>query len=889
MTSYLEKIDGISTFDRRSFMKAAAAAAGLTIAGNTFVACSPRDQTGSATSSSVSADDEGLWVTAACWHNCGGRCLNKVLVKDGTVIRQKTDDNHEDSPDYPQQRGCLRGRAQRKQVFAEDRIKYPMKRKNWTPENPNGHLRGVDEWERVSWDEALDFIAQGLDSAKKAYGNRSILLLGGWASNIVEISRTLGLYGGYCEYWDTNSFGSWVKTPFWTGFSHGGKWDQTVNDRYDLRNAEKIVMLSMNPAWSAMGSQTWNYWQAKQSGAEFIAIDPFYNDTYSLLEADWLPVRPNTDTALLLGVAFSMLDQDSEKNLIDWDFLNSCTVGFDSEHMPKDAKENLNFKDYVQGVYDGVPKTPEWASEICGVDADRIRELAVIMGKENKVAFICGMASARNHNVDNLPQLIMTVGAMGGHMGKSGHMTGSTMHATSGNGGDALIAAGSDGLPPIPNPIDDSINANQIYDAILNGSYTWTGPGNMVNASQYGPGEQRDIDIHVIYHAAGANLQTGDGMVRGIEAHRKVDMVVTHAQFYTTNARYSDIILPITTMWERGPGFLGGNLVHSSNREMMIAYSNVIDPMYECKDDSWIALELGKKLGLNESDIYPISAAQMYYNALSSMTVLDEDGKNYIPAVSITEDDIKVIGAEDAEPQDGKLPYTDLIERGVYQVERHQGDNYGYIAFEDFRNDPEKNPVDSASGKLEIYCQTLADHVNQIGFSSIKPIPTYIKVENGYQDTFSDWDGKVKGEYPLQVINLHYLRRSHTVFDNVSWLREAWSNPVFLNPDDAAEAGIVDGDTVQLTSAYGKIIRPASLTGCIRPGVIGLPHGAWVDVDEETGIDRAGADNYLSGQLPTGQGVSGFNSVICDLQKYEESELEMDVNLPARVVLKGGE
>ena len=82
------------------------------------------------------------------------------------------------------------------------------------------------------------------------------------------------------------------------------------------------------------------------------------------------------------------------------------------------------------------------------------------------------------------------------------------------------------------------------------------------------------------------------------------------------------------------------------------------------------------------------------------------------------------------------------------------------------------------------------------------------------------------------------------MFDNVSWLREAWSNPVFLNPDDAAEAGIVDGDTVQLTSAYGKIIRPASLTGCVRPGVIGLPHGAWVDVDEETGIDRAGADNY---------------------------------------------
>ena len=60
---------------------------------------------------------DGTWVTAACWHNCGGRCLNKALVKDGVVIRQKTDDTHEDSPDYPQQRACVRGRAQRNHVL----------------------------------------------------------------------------------------------------------------------------------------------------------------------------------------------------------------------------------------------------------------------------------------------------------------------------------------------------------------------------------------------------------------------------------------------------------------------------------------------------------------------------------------------------------------------------------------------------------------------------------------------------------------------------------------------------------------------------------------------------------------------------------------------------
>lgn len=886
--SYLERIQS-SGISRRGFVKAsAAAAAALSVAG--IAGCAPNTVQESEETPSADQRDlvSGEWRAAACWHNCGGRCLNKVLVRDGVVIRQKTDDTHDDSPDYPQQRGCLRGRSQRKQVFAADRLKYPMKRKNWSPDNPQGELRGQDEWERISWDEALNYIAQGLQTAKDQYGNRSILHIGGYDSEITEMSRTLGVFGGYCEYWNTNSFGSWTKTPFLTGFAQQGVWDQTVNDRYDLRNCETIVMLSMNPAWSAMGSQTWNYWQAKLAGAKFICIDPFYNDTYALLEADWVPVRPGTDTAFLLGVAYSMLQHDDEESLIDWDFLNKCTVGFDADHMPDGADSKDNFKDYVLGTYDGQPKDQEWASEICGASVDQIDMVARAMTKQSKVAFLCGMASGRVHNVDNLPQLIMTIGAMGGHMGKSGHMTGSTMHATSGNGGPALIKAGSNGLPAIANPVDDSINANEVWDAVLNGKYTWTGPGSMSGTNQFGKGEQRDIDIHVIYHSGGATLQTSDGMKKGIEAHRKVDMVVCHAQFLTTNARYSDIVLPVCTEWEKFGGFLGGTLVHSSNREMMIAYTQIVDPMYEAQSDQWIAREVGKKLGLNEADIYPFDEKQQYFNALSSMTVVEEDGITYVPAVSITQEDIDAMGVQGS-PQDGKMAYADLKEKGVYQVERHEGDNYGYIAFEDFVNDPEANPLDTDSGKLEIYCQKLADMVNGMGFSEIKPIPTYIPVSNGYESTFSDWDAQTKGDYPLQVINPHYLRRSHTVFDNVPWLREAWANPVFISMDDAKDAGISDGETVLITSEFGQTLRNASITARLRPGVIALPHGAWVDVDESTGIDRAGADNYLTGQVPNGQGVSGFNSMTCRIEKYDGDQLGADVDQPLRIAIQEGE
>lgn len=881
MTGFIEKVQK-STFSRRNFLKGSAA----TVTALGLAGCGENKLTSMGSSAENAKAEEGKWISAACWHNCGGRCVNKALVVDGVVVRQKTDDTHEDSPDYPQQRGCLRGRSQRQQVFGADRLKYPMKRKNWKPGGGDKSLRGRDEWERISWDEALTYIADELNRVKKEHGNRSILHIGGWSSRITDMSRTLGLFGGYSEYWNTNSFGSWAMTPKTVGFLQQGVWDQTINDRFDLRNSETIIMLGMNPAWSAMGSSSWHYLQAKKAGAKFIGIDPFFNPTYSMLGADWVPIRPSTDTALLLAIAYVLLTKDDpiSNPLIDWEFLNKFTLGFDAEHMPEGEDPNGNFKDYVLGTYDGLPKTPEWASEICGVDKIQIEKLALEFRKTKKVAFLCGMASARTKNSDNLPQLIMTIGAMTGHMGKSGHMTGSTLHATSGNGGPALVQAGANGLPGIANPVDDTINAGEVWDAILEGKYTYTGSGDFTSADQYKPGETRDIDIRVIYHSGGATLQTSDGMTKGIEAHRKVDLVVSQSQFLTTNSKYADIVLPVTTEWEKKyGGFLGGSLVHSGNREMIITYSQVTEPLYEAKDDQWIARELAKKLGIDEKEVYPFDEAQQFFNTLSSITVVNEDGKTYGPLVTITQKDIDELGVV-GKPQTGKITYSEFKEKGVYQVKRYQGDNYGYIAFKDYVADPEKNPLSSESGKLEIYSKPLADTINNMGFSKIEPIPTYIKVTDGYEDSFKDWENKVKGDYPYQVVNPHYLRRSHSVFDNVKWLQEAWPNPVYLNTKDAADNGISDGDTVLITSQYGKILRNACLTERLRPGVVALPHGAWADVDEKTGIDFGGADNILSGQVPTGQGVSGFNTVIANIEKYTETKLIEDVKKPARVI-----
>lgn len=859
MANLIEKAKNYA-MSRRSFIGKSAAVMAGTAAMATLPGC------GLTKVSSTTADlapKEGKWVPAACWHNCGGRCPNYAYVLEGVVTRQKTDDTHPDTPDYPQQRGCIRGRAQRKQVFGADRLKYPMKRKNWEPGGGKKELRGQDEWVKISWDEALEIVASEIKRIQGKYGNRAI-----FSSNPGDVGRTLSLAGGYVSAWGTSSWGSWRWGPEKFGMAEGF-FDQSINDRIDLRNSQLIVIVGGNPAWSAAGNPTYNYLQAKKAGAKFVFIDPSYSDSVELLDADWIPIYPATDHAMFLGMAYTLVTEDNPafNPLIDWDFLNKCTVGFDQDHMPEGADPKENFRDYVLGTYDKTPKTPEWASEICGVSAAKIRELALEIAKTERVALLTAWGPARTHNSDSWPQMFMTFGAMTGHMGQSGRMTGVSCHYATGNGGPWLVTAGGAGLPVIANPIKESINDNEMWLAILDGKYT------------AGYKDVRDINIQMIYHGYEAHLQTRSAQTKGIEAHRKVEFVVSTGHFLTTNCKYADILLPITTEWEKVGGFGG-----FSNRETLVFYSQVTEPLFEAKSDMWIAQELGKRLGLVPTEICPVDENQQFYNKIAGAKVIRADGKTMETLVTLTAADIQELGAK-GEPQQGRISFQELKTKGVYQVERKPGDNLGFIAYEAFRKDPVANPLKTASGKLEIHSQALADFIKAYGFTEIQPIPTYNPAVEGREATYQDFKGKVKGDYPLQVINPHYLRRSHTILDNNPWLREAWPNPVFLSSKDAEERGIKTGDTVLIKSKHGRTLRIAEVTETLMPGVVGLPHGAWVQMDEKNQVDTAGSDNILTGPIPTGQGIGAWNTTICQVEKWTGTPLTADVKWPLRIVL----
>ena len=832
----------------------------------------------------------GQWMTLSCWQSCGGRCLNKGYVVDGVIIRQKTDDTHDDSQDYPQQRSCPRGKTLSSTWLGEDRIKYPMKRKHWQPGGVDYHpeLRGQDEWERISWDEAVGYVADEVKRVFEQFGSRSFL---GVSWDGLPYASYLG---GSVGIMATGSRGSARLAPAHLGAEHDGcdvKRGQ-ANDRFDLMyNAENVVLYSFNPAWNAMGSPMWHFMKAKENGATFTVVGPDYNMTASMLEADWIPVRPGTDTAFLLAVAYEMLRLDEEGgNVVDWDFLHKYTVGFDAESMPANAASAENFLGYVKGEYDGVPKTPEWATKICGTPVEAITKFATLLSKENKVMTFNAFGCMRHTATENLEQLMIAVNSMGGHYGKPGQCWGGYYFDGGSDAPCNLILTGSSGVDEakeklgiapkkmLGEPCDDVVSAAQVWDAILNKKYHFT--GDIRNDAPESACEERDLDVRFMDFGTWSAMRSYPDTVKAVRALREggIECVVGRGILPKLDIQFCDIVVPVISDLEKEAILETGE----GGREIVYHYDKVCDPLYEARTNREFESAILTALGEDPAGMYPLSEEQKLYNIMAGTTVICDDGVTYEPLLTITQEDIDAMGVE-GQPQQGRITLQEFKEKGVYQVERKQGDNFGFIAYKDFVDDPVAHPLATDSGKFEIYCQYKADNVNRIGLNDtpIKPYANYFVPRRGYQETFANWEAKEKGAYPLQAYTPHYMRRAHTCYDNMTWTQEAFRNPVFMSVEDAEARGIKAGDTVRCFNDFGSMLRIAQPMQGYMPGVVGIPHGVHSVFDEsdpENIIDRGGSEQMLSDGLQSNYfpQVDGYNSLLIEIEKYDGEPLVED-------------
>ncbi len=573
-------------------------------------------------------------VPTMCAMHCGGACVLKVHVKDGVITRIETDDGEE-----PQLRACLRGRAYRQVVYAPDRILYPLKRVG---------ERGEGKFERVSWDEALDTVAAELKRVRDTYGPTSILLLSMAGDvcclNLRTSPRLLSMAGGFTTWWGTASFHGAVFAAF---FTYGTIFESSSRD--DLLNSRLIILWGWDPANTIAGPSTrWFLTQAKEQGAKIIVVDPWYSDSATALAQEWIPIRPGTDAAMLIAMAYVTI----KENLQDQKFLDTYTIGFDK------------YRDYVTGLEDGVPKTPAWAEAITGVPAATIEKLAREYATNKPAALKTGIGPGRTAFGEQYHRAAITLAAMTGNVGVHGGDAASRAWESL-VGGYSYPVHVARSLSFIPNPVELSkfglwavfgkgrysvyprIHFAKVADAILKGK-----------AGGYPADYKLAFIDNCNYLNALPNIN------KTVNALKSLEFIVTMEQFMNPTARYADIILPTTTFMERDDITLGVGMPYYGFE------NKVIERLGECKPQHEIVKELAARMGFTDYD--------------------KETEDSHLKKVA---------------KQAGIPDYEAFKKKGLYRVELPEP----HVAFKKQIEDPENNPFPTPSGKIEIYSQQIVD------------------------------------------------------------------------------------------------------------------------------------------------------------------------------------
>jgi anaerobic dimethyl sulfoxide reductase subunit A len=756
----------------------------------------PFSNVANATEAMPTPEEKIVW--SACTVNCGSRCPLRMHVVDGEIKYVETDNTGDDVyGDKHQVKACLRGRSMRRRVYNPDRLKYPMLRVG---------ARGEGKFKQISWEEAYDLISGNLKRIIKDYGNEAVYLnygtgtLGGtvarsWPPANSPIARLMNCTGGYLNHYGTYSTAQISCAMPYTYGSGAG------NSVSDIENSKLVVLFGNNPAETRMsgGGITYQLEQARErSNARMIVIDPRYTDTAAGREDEWIPIRPGTDAALVAGIAHVLITED----LVDQPFLDKYCVGYDEKTLPANAPKNSHYKAYILGQGDdGIEKTPQWAAKITGIPADKIIKLAREIGSAKPAYISQGWGPQRHSNGEQTARAIAMLPILTGNVGISGGNTG----AREGN-----YDIPFERMPTLENPVKTSISVFLWTDAIERGpEMTATHDG--VRGK-----DKLDVPIKFIWNYASNSLINQHSDINKthdiLQDDKKCEMIVVIDNHMTASAKYADILLPDCTASEQMDFCLDGA---ASNMGYVIFASQAIEPRFESKTVYEMCTEIARRMGVE--DKFTEGRTQEEW-----LRHLYEISREKLP----------------------ELPdFETFQQQGIYKKMNPQGH---VVAHKAFREDPIANPLNTPSGKIEIYSDRLADIAKTWTLEEgdlISAIPMY-------SPGFESHEDKLTEQYPLQLSGFHYKSRVHSTYGNVDVIKAACLQEMWINPIDAARRNIKNGDMVRIFNDRGEVHINAKVTPRIIPGVVAMGEGAWYAPDENK-IDHGGSLNVLTTQRPS--------------------------------------
>ena len=494
-----------------------------------------------------------------------------------------------------------------------------------------------------------------------------------------------------------------------------------------------------------------------------MVIDPRLTDTAATFADEWLPLRPTTDAALFVAMAYVLITE----GLCDHDFLDRYCVGFDEQHLPAGVPAGSSFEWYVLGRSDGVPKTPEWASGPTGIDANAIRNLARQYALLRPAQLLQGLGPQRQAHGEESVRAGIALACMTGNLGVPGGGWG---------GGEGVRRLGIpvSGLPTGVNPVKARIPVFLWTDAVVRGTGMTAADG-----VENGPLASNIKFIFNLGSNALLNQHADVNRTARILADESLlEFIVVSDQFLTPSARFADLVLPADHSLERAD--IG---VPWSGERYIVFGNKVAEPPSECRHDYWWLSRVAERLGVGEAFT---------------------EGK--------TEEEWLRQIVRDARQADPQFPsYEELSEKGVYRKDPEE-----YVAFEKEIRDPAAHPFPTPSGKIEIFSRTLYNMQR----ADIPAVPQYIPAWEGPEDASAS-------RYPLQCIGPHSKRRTHSTWDEDPWMEEAEPQEMWISPADAAARGIGQGDRVKVFNDRGALLARARVTRRIRPGVVAIPQGAW--------------------------------------------------------------
>jgi biotin/methionine sulfoxide reductase len=702
------------------------------------------------------------------------------------------------------------------------RVTQPMIRAGWLESGPGPTgRRGAEEFIPVSWDRLIELLSGELKRVYSEHGPESVFGGSyGWSSagrfhhaqsQVHRFLNTLGGYVGSVESY-SHAAGSTILKRVLASSEHlhyrATHWNTLINhtDMFICFGGLPLKNVAVTSG-GVFRHKTKSFLElGSEKGMEFVSFTPLRDDLPENINATWYPISPGSDVAVMLALAHTLITE----GLHDRDFLDRYCVGFEK------------LERYILGLDDGQPKSPEWAEPLCEIESGDIRNLARKMARK-RVFISTTWSLQRQEFGEQPPWMALALAAMLGQIGMPGGGYGFGYGSVS-RVGTGFIADGI-GLPVFRqgvNPVKTFIPVARISDMLLN------------------PGQEFDYDgqrltypdIKLVYWAGGNPFHHHQDISRLRRAFGKPDTVVVHDPFWTSAARHADIVIPSTVTLERND--LGG----SPNEAYLAAMQQAIPPYEQSRNDYDTFSDLAHALGVGEE----------FTEGRDEMGWLRHLYENWRAKAS---------------RKGHQFPeFESFWSEGYLELPYDESGNL----FRDFRQDPESNHLQTPSGKIELFSET----IDGFGYEDCPGHPTWLAPQ--------EWLGNERSQqYPMMMVANNPKTRLHSQLDIGKYSQDSkvsGREPVRIHPEDAALYGLSDGDVMRIHNDRGSVLAGVVVSEHVRPRVIQLSTGAWYDPLDPADPDSMcihGNPNAVTldkGSSSLGQGCVGQHTLV-EIERWE--------------------